>query len=421
MYMLLFCSKQLLCVCSQKVTLLLHRLISEQVIIMNRFLSNRLANLMQSDIRRMTRECRKVGGINLGQGVCDLPTPPLVKEGAIRAIKKNYSTYSFPEGLIELREAIARKLRLDNDIAADPINEIVVTLGTSGAFTSTVTALLNPGDGIILFEPYYGYHLNVSVLAGIEPQFVELVPPKFAISEDQLRSAILPNTKAIVVCTPANPSGKMFSREELEIISKVANENDLLVISDEIYEYFRYDDRKHVSPATIPSLKDRVVTLMGFSKTFSITGWRLGYAVAPAEMAAAITLVNDVYLICPPTPLQYGVIEGFKLSPEFYETLRINFQKKRKLICDALNVAGMTPIVPQGSYYVLADISKLEFNRSIDAAMALLDKCGVASVPGTSFYRGKTGEKLLRFCFAKDDETLFKACDRICQFANQYR
>jgi aminotransferase len=385
---------------------------------MARFLSRRLKGLVQSDIRRMTRECSRVGGINLGQGVCDLPTPPLVCNGAIEAIQQGKNIYSFPEGIIELRQAISNKLKEHNGIVADPVEEIVVTLGTSGAFTSTVTALLNPGDGILLFEPYYGYHLNVSILTGIEPQFVELTPPQFAIEEEKLRAAIQPNTRAIVICTPANPSGKMFSREELEIIARIANEKDLLVITDEIYEFFRYDDREHISPATLPSLKERTVTLMGLSKTFSITGWRIGYAVAPAEIANAITLVNDAYLICPPTPLQYGVAAGFQLPTEFYENLRKNYQKKRKLICETLDAVGMTPIIPQGSYYVLADISKLGFNTAIDAAMTLLKQTKVASVPGTSFYRGKTGERLLRFCFAKDDAILAKACELISAFAH---
>jgi aminotransferase len=384
---------------------------------MTDFLSNRLKGLVQSDIRRMTRECHDVGGINLGQGVCDLPTPPLVRDGAIEAILKNKSIYSFPEGIIELREVIASKLKEHNGIIADPLTEIVVTLGTSGAFTSTVTALLNPGDGILLFEPYYGYHLNISVLAGLEPQFIELAPPSFTVDEDKIRTAIQSNTRAIVVCTPANPSGKMFDQVELEIIAKIAEEKNLLVITDEIYEFFRYDDREHISPATISNLKERTVTLMGLSKTFSITGWRIGYAVAPERMAQAITLVNDIYLICPPTPLQYGVAAGFQLPLAFYKNLRNDFHKKRELICEALDSAGMLPIIPAGSYYVLADISKFEFSTSLDAAKELLRQTKVGSVPGSSFYRGEIGEKLLRFCFAKDDLLLEEACRRIREFA----
>jgi len=386
---------------------------------MPHFLSHRLKGLVQSDIRRMTRECQRVGGINLGQGICDLPTPPLVRDSAIKAIKEEKSTYSFPEGIAELRTAIADKLKQSNNITVDSINDIVVTIGTSGAFAATVTALLNPGDGVLLFEPYYGYHLNTLIFAGMKPHFLELVPPHFSIDEEVLREAIKPETRAVVVCTPSNPSGKMFTRKELEIIAKIANERDLLVITDEIYEYFRYDGKEHISPAAIRDLKERTVTIMGLSKTFSITGWRTGYAVAPPEMARGITLVNDLHSVCAPTPLQYGVAAGFNAPPEFYETLRKDYQRKRDAICEALDAVGMSPIIPEGSYYVLADVSKLGFQKSLDAAMEFLEHTKVASVPGTSFYRSETGEKLLRFCFAKDDNMLSEACARIRTFAHR--
>jgi len=254
----------------------------------------------------MTRECEKVGGINLGQGICDLPTHPLVQGGAIAAIRENKSTYSFPEGSATLRRAIADKVARENGLRADPETDVVVTIGATGAFTCTLMALLDPGDGLVLFEPYYGYHLNTALLAGIEPQFVSLDVLTFALDEARLRAAVKPNTRAIVVCTPGNPSGKMFTRAELEIVARVAHEHDLLVITDEIYEYFRYDGREHISPATLPGLRDRTVTISGFSKTFSITGWRLGYAVARPELARPIALVNDVYYVCAPTPLQLG-------------------------------------------------------------------------------------------------------------------
>lgn len=386
---------------------------------MSRFLSHRLEGLVQSDIRRMTRECHRVGGLNLGQGLCDLPTPPPVSDGAIKAIQAYKSAYSLPEGIYELRAAIANKLRTHNNIVADPLEEIVVTVGTTGAFATTVNALLNPGDGVLLFEPYYGYHLNILLLAGMKPHFIELPWPHFAIDEKKLRGSIQPNTRAIVVCTPSNPSGKMFTRRELELIAEIASDRDLLVITDEIYEYFRYDEREHFSLASLPGMKARTVTLMGLSKTFSITGWRIGYAVAPVEMAKGISLVNDLYYVCAPTPLQWGVVGGFQASPEFFETLRKDYQKKRDLICEALDDAGMSPIIPEGSYYVLADISKIGYQKSLDAAMALLEYAKVASIPGTSFYRGETGEKLLRFCFAKDEDVLSEACRRIRTFASK--
>ena len=276
------------------------------------------SDLGQSEIRRMTRECERVSGINLGQGICDLPTLPLVRDGAIAAIQENRSTYSFPEGTLELRRAIAEKLERENGIRRDPMTEIVVTLGATGAFTSTLMALLDPGDGIILFEPYYGYHVNTALLAGVVPQFVPLELPSLALSETDLRRAIQPNTRAIVVCTPGNPSGKMFTRAELDMISRVAREHDLLVITDEMYEYFRYDERSHISPATMPGLEDRTVTIMGLSKTFSITGWRLGYAVASAELARPISLVNDIYYVCAPTPLQLGAAAGFRAPTSYF-------------------------------------------------------------------------------------------------------
>jgi aminotransferase len=376
-------------------------------------IANRLQGLLQSEIRRMTRECERVGGINLGQGICDLPTPPLVRDGAIAAIRENRSTYSFAEGAAELRQAIAQKLQRDNGLRADPATEICVTVGASGAYAAAIHALLDPGDGILLLEPYYGYHLNAAIVAGFTPEFLALSPPGFALREEALEAAITPRTRAVVLCTPSNPSGKMFSREELSALARVANRHDLLVITDEIYEYIRYDGRPHLSPASIPDLAARTVTIMGLSKTFSITGWRLGYTFAPAEMTKAITLVNDLYFVCAPTPLQLGAAAGFAAPASYFSELQSGYQRKRDVICAALGRAGLPPIVPQGAYYVLADCSRLGFATSREAAMHVLETTRVASVAGSAFYRGPEGEKLLRFCFAKDDAVLEVACARL--------
>jgi len=283
----------------------------------------------------------------------------------------------------------------------------------TGAFTATLMALLDPGDGLLLFEPYYGYHLNTAVLAGLTPQFVSLDLPTFALDEARLRRAITPITRALVLCTPGNPSGKMFTREEIETIARVAREHDLLVITDEIYEYFRYDDRAHVSPATVSDLGERTVSVMGLSKTFSITGWRLGYAVAPKALAQPIALVNDVYYVCAPTPLQLGAAAGFDAPTSYFESLRTSYQKKRDMLCDALASANLAPVVPEGAYYVLADLSRTRFDRSLDAALALLERSGVASIAGTAFFATAQGNRYLRFCFAKDDDVLADACKRI--------
>jgi aminotransferase len=374
-------------------------------------IARRLQDLAQSDIRRMTRECERVGGLNLGQGICDLPTPALVRDGAIKAIREDKSVYSFAEGTVELRRAIALKLARDNGIKADPVSEICVTVGASGAYACAIHALLDPGDGILLFEPYYGYHLNAALVAGLVPQFVTLKAPAFALDEDALEAAVDSKTRAIVLCTPSNPSGKMFSREEIEAVARVARKHDLILITDEIYEYIRYDGRPHVSPATIAP--ERTVSIMGLSKTFSITGWRLGYAVAPEPLCKAITLVSDLFYVCAPTPLQLGAAAGFEAPKSYFDDLQTSYLKKRDAICSALDAAGLPPIVPQGAYYVLADCSSLEKPSARDAAMHLLETTKVASIPGSAFYRGPEGEKLLRFCFAKDDAVLEEACRRL--------
>lgn len=383
---------------------------------MNFPIAHRIAGLRPSDIRLMTRECERLGGINLGQGLGDLPTPPMVREGAIKAIQEGRNTYTPSEGVTPLRQAIAEKLKRDNALDVGPEHEIVISNGTTGAFAATLTALLNPGDSILLLEPYYGYHLNTILLSGLEPQFLPLSPPEFALDEGALNAAVRSNTRAMVLCTPSNPSGKMFSAAELAIVERFAERHNLLIISDEIYEYITYDDRRHVSPASIGGLAKRTVSIMGFSKTFSITGWRLGYAVAEASLANAINLVNDLLYVCAPSPLQYGAAAGLQATPEYFQNLRAEYQRKRDIICEGLADAGLTPLIPQGAYYVLANISHLGFSCSKAAAMALLEQTGVASIPGSSFYQSDLGEGLIRFCFAKDDATLREAVGRLSKF-----
>src|SRR5436189_1449641 len=277
-------------------------------------ISDRLRGLVQSDIRRMSRECERVGGINLGQGICDLPTIPELVEGACDAIVANKATYSKFEGIDILRERIAKKLEHYNGFKADPAKEIVVTVGSSGGFLAAVMATLNAGDEVILFEPYYGYHLNTLTVLGFTPKFVPLVAPNWDIDFDALRAAFTPKTKAIVVCTPSNPSGKMFTREELERIGELCREYGAWVITDEIYEYIVCDGRKHLSIASLPSCRDITITISGFSKTFSITGWRIGYVAVDAAIAKSIGLVNDLFYVCAPTPLQWGVARALDIG-----------------------------------------------------------------------------------------------------------
>lgn len=377
--------------------------------------SSRIQGLVQSDIRRMSRECARVGGINLGQGICDLPSPPEVIEGTLSAVREDLSIYSKFEGVDGLREQIAKKVESYNKLPVNPDTELVVTIGSTGAFNATCQALFNPGDEVILFEPYYGYHLNTLLVAGCKPVFVSLDPPLSAIDAEALEAVVTEKTRAIVVCSPANPSGKVFSREDMQTIANFCQKHDILAVTDEIYEYILYDGREHISLATLPGMKERTVMISGFSKTFSITGWRLGYAVAPEPLAKSIGLVNDLFYVCAPTPLQHGVARGMaQMDESYYRGLSEIYEKKRDFFCGVLDEIGLKAHWPQGAYYVLADITGLEpCKNDREASMFILEQVGVASVPGTAFFQSETGQKLIRFCYAKEMSVLEEACERL--------
>ncbi|HVA99673.1 MAG TPA: pyridoxal phosphate-dependent aminotransferase, partial [Acidimicrobiales bacterium] len=308
----------------------------------------------------MSIECEKAGGINLAQGVCDTEVPLSVRENAHRGIEKGINSYTRFDGLAELREAIAQKMRRYNGITADPETEIVVSAGSTGAFYCACLALLDPGDEVILFEPYYGYHVNTLLAVEAVPAYVMLRPPDWSFATADLERAATTRTKALVLNTPGNPSGKVFSRAELESIAEFAARHDLFVFTDEIYEYFLYDGRSHLSPGSLEGMAERTITISGFSKTFSITGWRIGYSVSPARWARRIGYMNDLIYVCAPSPLQYGVAMGLsQLDASFYQDISFDYAKKRDRVCDALEHAGLHPYVPQGAYYVLADVSLL--------------------------------------------------------------
>ncbi len=377
--------------------------------------SGRIANLSQSYIRSMTRECERVGGINLGQGVCDLPTPVEVLAGAARAIAADLSTYSRPEGILDLRRAIARKMADYNNLhQVNPETDVVVSCGATGAFNAAIHALFNPGDEFIVFEPYYGYHVNSLRVAGFHPVLVTLSPPAWELTAEMLEAAWTNRTRAIVVNTPMNPAGKVFSTHELSLIADFCQAHDLIALTDEIYEYMVFDGRPHVSLASLPGMWERTVTISGFSKTFAITGWRLGYAVAPAHFSEGIALVNDLFYVCAPTPLQHGVAQAMAVMDRaYYRDMAIEYQEKRDMFCTALAAAGLPPHLPQGAYYVLADIRSLGQENDVAAALYLLAKTGVASVPGSAFFNTRAGAGLTRFCFAKEWSVLKEACERL--------
>jgi aminotransferase len=373
-----------------------------------------MANLAQSEIRAMTQACVRAKGLNMAQGVCDTPVPPIVLQAAERAIRDGYNVYTRFDGLPELRHAIAEKLAGYNGITADPEKEIVVSTGATGAFHCACEAVLNPGDEVLLFEPYYQYHISALLAVEAVPVIVKMNTPGWTYTQEQLEQAITPKTKAIIVNSPGNPSGKVYTSAELEGIAECACRHDLFVFTDEIYEYFLYDGRQHVSLATLPDMAERTITIGGYSKTFSVTGWRIGYCVAAERWAQAIGAMNDLLYVCAPAPLQLAVAVGINQLPhEFYRDLVRSYQRKRDRFCGALAKAGLRPSLPDGAYYVLADVSSLPGSTGKARALYLLDKTGVAGVPGEAFFSGPAGAGFIRFSYAKTDEDLETACQRI--------
>jgi aminotransferase len=377
-------------------------------------LSKIASRVVQSEIRIMSVECEKVRGINLAQGICDTEVPPIVRRAATQAMEAGFNQYTRLDGLAGVRQAIARKMRDYNAMTVDPENEVLVTVGSTGAFVSACFALLDPGDEVVVFEPYYGYHVNTLLALGVAPAYVTLAAPDWKFTAADLERAATAKTRAIVINSPGNPSGKVFSREELEVVAEFARKHDLFVFTDEIYEYFLYEGREHISIATLPGMAERTITISGFSKTFSITGWRMGYAVCDRRWKPTLGYFHDLTFICAPAPFQKAVEAGLnELGPEFYRQLGEEYAEKRTLLCRALEDCGLAPSWPQGSYYVLADSSKLPGANSKEKAMALLQQTGVAAVPGEAFFHGDSGKNLLRFCFAKTKADLEAGCERL--------
>jgi aminotransferase len=382
-------------------------------------LSQLAPGLVQSEIRAMTVACSDVGGINLAQGVCDTDPPRPVVERAIEAIREGHNIYVRLDGIAPLREAIAQKLTSFNSIDADPNANVLVTSGATGALHAALMALLDPGDECIVFEPFYGYHTATLNSQRVKPVIVPLTQPDWSLDLDRLKAAITPRTRGLILNTPGNPSGKVFSREELESVAELALQHDLFVFTDEIYEYFLYDGVRHISLATLPGMEARTITISGFSKTFSVTGWRLGYLSASERWIPAIGYFHDLTYVCAPSPFQYGAAAGLlQLPRSFYHELAAEYQAKRDNFCAALARAGLTPSIPAGAYYVLADASRIEGANSRAKARKLLADTGIAAVAGSAFFGtdpdGRNrGEHLLRFCFAKKDADLAEACRRL--------
>jgi aminotransferase len=366
-----------------------------------------------SEIRAMTNECEKVKGINLAQGICDLETPQEVQNGAIEAIKGGQNTYSRADGVQALRLSVSAKLAKFNKITADPEKNIIITNGATGGFYCAARAILHPGDEVLIFEPFYSYHVKTLEVMGVSCRFIKMQPPDWTFAPEDI--TVTEKTRAIIINTPANPCGKVFSETEIKQLEEICARHNLYIFTDEVYEYFIYDGVRHISPGLSENLRERTITISSYSKTFSITGWRIGYCVCNDDnLAGKIKAINDLVYVCSPSPFQFGVAKGIdELGDDYYLDLQNELKGRRDLLCSALNKAGFEAQPPAGAYYILADIGRLPGKTSKDKAMYLLHKTGIASVPGNEFFSDDTGNNFARFCFAKKDEALSRACENL--------
>jgi aminotransferase len=375
--------------------------------------ATRTATFTESVIREMTRVAQAHGAINLAQGFPDFPMPAAMKDAAAAAIRDDVNQYAITWGSPALRRSIAGKYRQWYDFDVNTETEITVTCGATEAMASVFLALVDPGDEVIVFEPFYENYGPDAILAGARPVFVALEPPNWTFDPEQLRRAFTPRTRAIVVNTPHNPSGRVFTREELELIAGLCQEHDVWAITDEIYEHIRYAGAHHLL-ASFPGMRGRTVTISGLSKTFSCTGWRLGYAIAPTVETVAIRKVHDFLTVGAPAPLQEAGAVGMGFGADYYDALAAGYRERRDHLCGALREAGFRFSVPEGAYYVLCDFSSLSASGDRDFALWLAREAGIATVPGSSFHATEgRGRQFVRFAFCKKKETLDRAAERL--------
>ncbi|GIW19610.1 MAG: aminotransferase [Tepidiforma sp.] len=378
--------------------------------------ARRTSVFSESVIREMTRLAMLHGAMNLAQGYPDFPAPAFIKQAAIDAINADINQYAITWGSPRLRRAIADKTRRLYGLDLDPDREITVTCGATEAMMCAMLAVVEEGDEVIVFEPFYENYVPDAAMSGAKLVFVTLRGEGFSFDPDELRRAFSPRTRAIIVNTPNNPSGKVFTRAELEEIAALCQEFDTLCITDEIYEHILYDHHEHVPMATLPGMYERTITISGLSKTFSVTGWRLGYLIAPPHLSDALRKVHDFLTVGAPAPLQEAAAIAIEQADSYYPELRTMYAEKRAILLDALRRAGFACHQPEGAYYIMADFSALGFDGD-DTAFAhhLIRDIGVAPVPGSSFYRpgSGAGSRMVRFTFSKSEETLREAARRL--------
>ena len=381
-------------------------------------ISKRVQGFTESVIREMTRVSAQHGGVNLAQGFPNFPPPRVLVEAAHRALDGDFHQYAITWGARNLREAIAQKFERFYGHRVDPERQVTVCCGSTEAMLSTLLAVLDPGDEIVIFEPFYENYGPGSIISGAKPVFVPLEPPDFSFDPDQLARAFTPRTRAIVFNSPNNPTGKVFSLRELEIIAELCQRHNVIAITDEIYEHMVYDGLRHIPIATLPGMADRTVTISGVSKSYSVTGWRIGYTISPPEIAVGIRRAHDFVTVGAPAPLQEAAVTALNLPDSYYVGLRDAYQARRDLLRGQLDKAGFRTFEPQGAYYILTECAHFleRYGLPDDTAFAmyLIKEVGVTTVPGSSFYaHPELGRTKIRFCFPKTDDVLLEAGQRL--------
>ena len=377
-------------------------------------LSRKAAQFTESVIREMTRLANLHGAVNLAQGMPDFPAPQEIKEIACRAIMSDVNQYAITWGAPRFRNAIAEKTGRHLGLDIDPEREITVTCGSTEAMIASLLAVIDPGDEVIVFEPFYENYGPDAILSGAIPRYVTLQPPDWSFDSDRLAAAFNERTRAIIINTPNNPTGKVFSREELQRIAELCIRWDVIAVTDEIYEHILYDGSSHCAMATLDGMRDRTITINGLSKTYSVTGWRVGYAIASAALTAGIRKVHDFLTVGAAAPLQEAGAAALGLPDSYYRELASAYQQRRDTLLDGLRRAGLRCSVPRGAYYIMADISAVTALDDLEFTGHLVRGVGVAVVPGSSFFhRASDGSRYIRFCFCKRESTLLEAARRL--------
>lgn len=384
----------------------------------HRRVSRKASLFTESVIREMTREALKHGAVNLSQGFPDFPAPEDIKRAAVQAIADDINQYAITWGARDFREAIARKSKWYLGLDIDPETELTVTCGSTEGMIAAMMATVDPGEEVVVFEPFYENYAPDAILSDARPRYVPLRSPDWTFEREELRGAFNSKTKAIIICNPNNPTGKVFTHGEMEFIAELCKEFDALCFTDEIYEHIIYPRQgaeiQHISMAQIDGMRERTVIVNSMSKTYSVTGWRVGYCIAPPEITSGIRKVHDFLTVGAAAPLQAAGAYALSLPPEYYDRLQAEYRARRNLLLPVLENAGFQTFTPDGAYYIMTDISAFGFADDVEFTRHLIQEVGVACVPGSSFYSiPERGAQQVRFCFCKKDETLGLAAERL--------